>query len=93
MLLLQAKQPEELEKLREAVTDMMETAASTGDLSTARQGLLHSTERLKKSLTTEAPLDNCPDTGTTDNIKYIMPRTSGRRLHSITKILKFFKIL
>lgn len=63
MLLLQAKQPEELEKLRDVVTDMMETAASTADLSTARQGLLHSMETLIKSLAAEAPLDNCPDTG------------------------------
>lgn len=76
----QAKQSEELEKLRDAVTDMMEAAASTTDLSTARQGLLHSMERLMESLAAEAPLENCPDTGMTDNMKYIRPWTHGGRL-------------
>uniref|UniRef100_A0AAQ6APZ6 Phosphoinositide 3-kinase regulatory subunit 5 n=1 Tax=Amphiprion ocellaris TaxID=80972 RepID=A0AAQ6APZ6_AMPOC len=38
---LQKKQPEELEQLLEAVTDSMETATSTADLRTARQGLLN----------------------------------------------------
>uniref|UniRef100_A0A671TUM4 Phosphoinositide 3-kinase regulatory subunit 5 n=1 Tax=Sparus aurata TaxID=8175 RepID=A0A671TUM4_SPAAU len=42
---LQAKRPQELEQLTEAVTSSMETAASTADLSRARQGLLHSMER------------------------------------------------
>lgn len=61
----QAKQPEELETLMEAVTDVMETAASTADLSTARQSLLHSVERLTESLAAPAPPEGRPDTGRT----------------------------
>lgn len=67
LLYFQAKQPEELEKLMEAVTDIMETAASTADLSAARQSLLHSVERLTESLAAPAPTDGCPDTGTEIN--------------------------
>ncbi len=45
----------------EAVTDSMEKAASTADLSTARRGLQHSMETLRESLT--APADGCRDKG------------------------------
>lgn len=71
----------------EAVTDIMETAASTADLSTARQSLLHSVERLTESLAAPAPVDGCPDTGTTENIKPKMPWTGGDKLHSISRLL------
>lgn len=67
-MFLQTKQPEELEQLMEAVTDRMETAASTADLSAARQGLRHSMERIRESLAVPAPADGCPDTGKTENI-------------------------
>uniref|UniRef100_A0A8C3G4T1 Phosphoinositide 3-kinase regulatory subunit 5 n=1 Tax=Cyclopterus lumpus TaxID=8103 RepID=A0A8C3G4T1_CYCLU len=49
---LQTKQPEELQQLVEAVTDLMETAASMVDLRTARRALLSSMERLRDGLTT-----------------------------------------
>lgn len=63
----QTKQPEELEQLLEAVTDSMETAASTPDLSTARQGLTDSMEMLRESLALPVPADGCPDTGKTEH--------------------------
>ncbi|XP_059203581.1 phosphoinositide 3-kinase regulatory subunit 5-like isoform X2 [Centropristis striata] len=71
---LQTKQPEELEQLMEAVTDRMETAASTADLSKARQGLLHSMERLRESLTGPAPADGCPDTGAVETFMLPFPK-------------------
>ncbi|TKS91493.1 Phosphoinositide 3-kinase regulatory subunit 5 [Collichthys lucidus] len=52
---LQTKRPDELEQLMKVVTDSMETAASATDLSTARQGLIHSMERLRESLAAPAP--------------------------------------
>lgn len=56
----------------EAVTDSMEVAASTADLSTARRGLLHSMSRLVKSLVAPAPADGCTESGETEhlNIKF-----------------------
>ncbi|XP_076608706.1 phosphoinositide 3-kinase regulatory subunit 5-like isoform X2 [Chaetodon auriga] len=71
---LQAKQPEELEQLMEAVTDSMETAASTADLSTARRGLLHSMERLRESLVAPAPPDGCTDTGAVETFMLPFPK-------------------
>lgn len=72
---LQAKRPEELERLMEAVTDSMETAASTADLSTARQGLLHSMEKLiRESLAAPAPVDGCLDTGTVETFMLPFPK-------------------
>ncbi|KAF7666371.1 hypothetical protein LDENG_00109550 [Lucifuga dentata] len=56
---LQTKQPEELQQLLEAITDIMETAASTSDLSVAREGLLHRMERLAESLKVPDPADSC----------------------------------
>ncbi|KAM4634407.1 phosphoinositide 3-kinase regulatory subunit 5-like [Polymixia lowei] len=47
---LQSKQPEELEQLLAAVTDSMETAASTADSDTAGSGLTHSMGRLWEGL-------------------------------------------
>lgn len=61
---LQAKQTDELEILMEKVTDLLETAASTPDLSTARQSLLHSMERLRESLVD--PLTDCQSTSSGD---------------------------
>lgn len=66
-MLLQTMRPEELEQLLEAVINSMEAAASKADLSTARQGLLHSMERLREGLAVPAPADGCPDTGKTEN--------------------------
>nr|XP_046271005.1 phosphoinositide 3-kinase regulatory subunit 5-like isoform X2 [Scatophagus argus] len=73
---LLAKRPEELKQLMEAVTDSMETAASTADLSTARQGLLHSMERLRASLAAPAPApaDCCQDTGTVETLMLPFPK-------------------
>lgn len=68
LMFLQTKRPEELEQLVEAVTDRMETAASTADLSTARRVLLQSMERLRESLAGPGPADGCPDTGETEYI-------------------------
>ncbi|XP_045892946.1 phosphoinositide 3-kinase regulatory subunit 5-like [Micropterus dolomieu] len=57
---LQTKGPEELEHLLKAMTDSMEKAASAADLITARQGLLHSMERLRESLVVPTLADGCP---------------------------------
>lgn len=43
----------------EKVTDLLETAASAADLCTARQGLLHSLERLRAGL----DVGGCHSTG------------------------------
>ncbi|XP_051244350.1 phosphoinositide 3-kinase regulatory subunit 5 isoform X1 [Dicentrarchus labrax] len=71
---LQAKRPEELDQLMEAVTDSMETAASTADLAQARQGLLHGMERLKESLAISAPADGCPDTEDVETFMLPFPK-------------------
>ncbi|XP_041812743.1 phosphoinositide 3-kinase regulatory subunit 5-like isoform X2 [Chelmon rostratus] len=71
---LQAKQPEELEQLMEAVTDSMEVAASTADLSTARRGLLHSMSRLVKSLVAPAPADGCTESGAVQTFMLPFPK-------------------
>ncbi|XP_070703680.1 phosphoinositide 3-kinase regulatory subunit 5-like isoform X2 [Pempheris klunzingeri] len=68
---LQTKASEELEQLMEAVTDGMETAASTADLSTARQDLLHRMERLRESLVVPAPADGCSDKGAVET--FVLP--------------------
>lgn len=69
---LQTKQPEELEQLMEAVTDCMETAASTADLGTARRALLHSMERLRGSLA--APARGCSDTRAAETFMLPSPK-------------------
>uniref|UniRef100_A0A3P8TCG3 Phosphoinositide 3-kinase regulatory subunit 5 n=1 Tax=Amphiprion percula TaxID=161767 RepID=A0A3P8TCG3_AMPPE len=69
---LQKKQPEELEQLLEAVTDSMETATSTADLRTARQGLLNSMTRLRESLA--VPADGCPNTGAVEAFMLPFPK-------------------
>lgn len=71
---LQTKRPEELEQLVEAVTDRMETAASTADLSTARRVLLQSMERLRESLAGPGPADGCPDTGAVETFTLPLPK-------------------
>lgn len=55
---LQTKQPEQLEQLLEAVTGIMEAAASTANLSTARQLLTNGMEQLREKLSVGAPADN-----------------------------------
>ncbi|XP_034567365.1 phosphoinositide 3-kinase regulatory subunit 5-like isoform X2 [Notolabrus celidotus] len=69
---LQTKQPEELQRLVEAVTDCMERAASTGDLGSARQDLLHSMERLRESLC--GPAKNCRGTGSAETFTLPFPK-------------------
>ncbi|XP_040012019.1 phosphoinositide 3-kinase regulatory subunit 5-like isoform X2 [Xiphias gladius] len=71
---LQAKQPEELEQLLEAVTESMEIAASTADLSTARRGLLNSMESLRESLAVPVPAEGCSDTGTVETFMLPFPK-------------------
>ncbi|KAK5856770.1 hypothetical protein PBY51_008341 [Eleginops maclovinus] len=69
---LQTKRPEELEHLMQAVNNLMETAASTADLSTARNTLTHSMERLGESLTSAA--DGCTDTGAVEMLMLPFPK-------------------
>ncbi|XP_034750933.1 phosphoinositide 3-kinase regulatory subunit 5-like isoform X2 [Etheostoma cragini] len=71
---LQTKHPEELEQLMEAVTDRMETAASTAGLSAARQGLVHSMERLRESIVVPSPADGCLDTGAVETSMLPFPK-------------------
>uniref|UniRef100_UPI003AB082B3 phosphoinositide 3-kinase regulatory subunit 5-like n=1 Tax=Centroberyx gerrardi TaxID=166262 RepID=UPI003AB082B3 len=71
---LQTKQPEELEQLLAAVTDSMETAASTADPSTAREGLLQRMERLRQSLEVPAPADGCSDPGAVETLVLPFPK-------------------
>ncbi|KAF1379130.1 hypothetical protein PFLUV_G00172880 [Perca fluviatilis] len=71
---LQTKRPEELEQLSEAVSDRMETAASTAGLSAARQGLLHSMERLRESVALPTPADGCLDTGAVETFMLPFPK-------------------
>ncbi|XP_029914538.1 phosphoinositide 3-kinase regulatory subunit 5-like [Myripristis murdjan] len=71
---LQTKQPEELEQLLAAVTDTMEAAASTADLSTAREGLLHSMERLGDSLAVPTEADDSSDCGAVETLVLPFPK-------------------
>ena len=66
-IILQAKKSEELEQLLEVMADSMEKAASTADLSTAKQGLQRSMERLRESLTVPASADSRSYTGRREN--------------------------
>lgn len=47
----------------ETVTDIMDTAAATADLSRARQRLLHSLESLRENLAVPVLPDGSPDIG------------------------------
>ncbi|XP_026181826.1 phosphoinositide 3-kinase regulatory subunit 5-like isoform X2 [Mastacembelus armatus] len=58
---LQTKQPEELQRLLEAVTESMEAAAGAADLSTARKVLLNNMEKLRGSISVPAAADGCSD--------------------------------
>ncbi|XP_041672656.1 phosphoinositide 3-kinase regulatory subunit 5-like [Cheilinus undulatus] len=69
---LQTKQTEELEQLMEAVTDSMERAASTADLSTARKSLQLSMERIVESLS--VPADGCTQTGSVETFTLPLPK-------------------
>ncbi|XP_068575242.1 phosphoinositide 3-kinase regulatory subunit 5-like [Cebidichthys violaceus] len=71
---LQAKRPEELEQLAEAVTECMETAASTADPRTARQALQLSMERLRDSLAVSARNNVCTDTGAVKTFMLPFPK-------------------
>lgn len=67
----------------ETVTDIMDTAAATADLSgdKARQSLLYSMESLRENLAVPVIPDGSQDTGITKN-KHTMKFTDGDRLHS-----------
>ncbi|XP_062294650.1 phosphoinositide 3-kinase regulatory subunit 5-like [Scomber scombrus] len=71
---LQAKQPEELEQLLEVMADSMEKAATTADLSTAKQGLQRSMERLRESLTVPASADSRSYTGAVETFMLPFPK-------------------
>eukprot|EP00064_Thunnus_orientalis_P003446 superscaffoldBa00000280_g3455 len=71
---LEAKQPAELEQLLEVMTDSMETAATTADLSTAKQGLQRSMERLRESLAVPASADCHSDTGAVETFMLPFPK-------------------
>lgn len=66
-MIFQTKQPEELEQLLAAVTDSMEAAASTADISTARGDLKHSIASLGESLALPDPADGCSGAGEREN--------------------------
>ncbi|XP_074553265.1 phosphoinositide 3-kinase regulatory subunit 5-like isoform X2 [Halichoeres trimaculatus] len=70
--ILQTKQVEELEQLVEAVTDRMERAASTADLSLARRDLQQSLERLRESLC--APAETCRNPGSAETFTLPLPK-------------------
>nr|XP_057905991.1 phosphoinositide 3-kinase regulatory subunit 5-like isoform X2 [Doryrhamphus excisus] len=70
---LQAKQPEELEQLLETVTRCMDAAASTEDLSTARQSLLQSMAHLRQELLPTAG-DHCLDGGFAETFTLPFPK-------------------
>ncbi|XP_060882876.1 phosphoinositide 3-kinase regulatory subunit 5-like isoform X2 [Labrus mixtus] len=69
---LQTKQPEELQQLMEAVTDSVERAAATPDLSTARQSLRLSMERVAESLS--APAGGRTHTGSIETFTLPFPK-------------------
>ncbi|XP_029294031.1 phosphoinositide 3-kinase regulatory subunit 5-like isoform X2 [Cottoperca gobio] len=71
---LQTKRPEQLEQLMEAVTNRMETAASTADPSTARQVLQHSMEALREGLAVPAPADGRTDNGAVETFVLPFPK-------------------
>ncbi|KAM6966004.1 phosphoinositide 3-kinase regulatory subunit 5-like [Tautogolabrus adspersus] len=70
--ILQTKQSEELQQLMEAVTDSMERAASTADLSTARQSLRLSMERIAESLS--VPAGGCTHSGSVETFTLPFPK-------------------
>ncbi|XP_076006263.1 phosphoinositide 3-kinase regulatory subunit 5-like isoform X2 [Genypterus blacodes] len=72
--ILQSKQPEELEQLLAAVTDNMEAAASTADLSTARGDLIDSMESLAESLAVTDQGDGCSGAGAVETIMLPFPK-------------------
>lgn len=74
LFFFQTKQPEELEQLLAAVTDIMETAASTSDLSTAREGLQHRMEQLAESLAVSDPADSCSGAGAIETLMLPFPK-------------------
>lgn len=71
---LKTKQPEELQSLMKEVTDIMETAASTADLSTARQSLVDGMEKLREGLAASAPLHHSPNTGPVETVALPFPK-------------------
>ncbi|KAK1878315.1 Phosphoinositide 3-kinase regulatory subunit 5 [Dissostichus eleginoides] len=69
---LQSKRPGELEYLMETVNNLMENAASTADLSTARTTLIQSMERLGESIT--SPPEGCTETGNVETLVLPSPK-------------------
>uniref|UniRef100_A0A3Q4AZ82 Phosphoinositide 3-kinase regulatory subunit 5 n=1 Tax=Mola mola TaxID=94237 RepID=A0A3Q4AZ82_MOLML len=90
-----------LQKLMEVLTDIMETAASTTDLSTARQALLHGMERLRESIAAPLPPDGHQETGTTEGTNTLIykiqlkprkkPKKKSRSLLGVERFPLFFK--
>ncbi|XP_077356834.1 phosphoinositide 3-kinase regulatory subunit 5-like isoform X2 [Festucalex cinctus] len=70
---LQTKQPAELEQLLETVTCCMEAAASTADLSTARESLVQTLDGLRKRLIPPTGDDNL-DTGLAETFMLPFPK-------------------
>ncbi|XP_077415822.1 phosphoinositide 3-kinase regulatory subunit 5-like isoform X2 [Vanacampus margaritifer] len=70
---LQTKQPGELEQLLETVTCCMEAAASTADLSTARENLLQTLDQLRQSLIPTTGGDHL-DTGLAETFMLPFPK-------------------
>lgn len=62
LISLQRKELYELEQLYETITGSMETAASLADSTTAREGLLHSLEKLREGLCVRSG-DGCSENG------------------------------
>ncbi|XP_058509638.1 phosphoinositide 3-kinase regulatory subunit 5-like [Solea solea] len=69
--LLAALQTKRLEELLQAVTESMEIAAATGDVSTAKQALLSKMERLRESL---VPAEGCSHSGTVETFMLPHPK-------------------
>ncbi|KAL6103402.1 pik3r5 [Pungitius sinensis] len=69
---LQTKPGEELDQLAEAVTDLMEAAASTADPGTARRALLHDMEKLRDRLA--GPAAVCADAGAVETFMLPFPK-------------------
>ncbi|XP_024920205.1 phosphoinositide 3-kinase regulatory subunit 5-like isoform X2 [Cynoglossus semilaevis] len=75
---LQSKEPEELQLLLDAVTENMEIAASTGDFTTAVQGLQNNMKRLREGLRSSGPAHGCTDSETVKTLMLPPPRCHTR---------------
>ncbi|XP_047214654.1 phosphoinositide 3-kinase regulatory subunit 5-like [Girardinichthys multiradiatus] len=70
---LQEKELYELEQLLETITGSMETATSVPNNTTAREGLLHSLEKLRESLAVPSR-DGCSETGSVEILTLPFPK-------------------